>query len=88
MTVNGEKHLADKKATIEEFKIGERPEATVDLTPGGDSADYLKELRLQNPEVIHAPTLQQLARRSRKPKLIRTAERIAALLSAEEGELL
>ena len=58
------------------------------LTPGGDSADYLKELRLQNPEVIHAPTLQQLARRSRKPKLIRTAERIAALLSAEEGESL
>ena len=58
------------------------------LTPGGDSVDYLKELRLQNPEVIHAPILQQLARRSRKPKLIRTAERIVALLSAEEGESL
>lgn len=58
----------------------------VHLTSGADSLDYLRELRLQNPEAINVPLLAQLARRSGKPKLIRAAKTIGDLLVSEEEE--
>lgn len=58
----------------------------VHLTPGADSADYLGELRLQNPAAIRMTVLHELARRSGKPKLIRAARLAGPLLAAEKGE--
>jgi len=59
----------------------------VHLTPGGEATTFLKELRLQDPSGIICPdTLDKLARRSAKPKLIRSARRIAALLAQDQGE--
>lgn len=58
----------------------------VHLTPGADSAEYLRELRLQNPEAIDLSRLDELARRSARPKLIRAAGLIGPLLAAEAGE--
>ncbi len=56
------------------------------LTPGGDSVDFLRELRLQNHSVFQRDVLEEMALRSRKPKLIRATEKIASLLAEEEGE--
>jgi predicted transcriptional regulator of viral defense system len=60
----------------------------VHLTPGADSTDYLRELRLQNPAAIHMSALIELAQRSGKPKLVRTARLVGPLLAAEEGDAL
>jgi len=60
----------------------------VHLTTGADSADFLRELRLQNPAAFCLSTLTELAERSGKPKLIRAARLAGPLLSAEEGETL
>ena len=60
----------------------------VHLTPGADSSGYLRELRLQNPAAIHMSLLEELARRSGKAKLVRTAQLVGPLLAAEEGEVL
>jgi hypothetical protein len=60
----------------------------VHLTPGADSDDYLRELRLQNPAAIHLPLLEELARRSGKPKLIRVAQRVGPILATEKGDAL
>jgi predicted transcriptional regulator of viral defense system len=38
------------------------------LTPGADSEEYLRQLRLQNPEAINIPSMLELAQRSGKPK--------------------
>ncbi|MCF7837259.1 MAG: hypothetical protein K9N49_01380 [Candidatus Marinimicrobia bacterium] len=61
---------------------------SVHLTPGGDSEAFLRELRLQNPAAFQPAALEDLARRSGKPKLMRAATMIAALLDEEEGERL
>jgi len=58
------------------------------LTPGADSVDYLRELRLQNPAAIHGPLLEELARRSGKAKLIRAARLVGPLLASEAGDAL
>ncbi len=58
----------------------------VHLTPGADSAEYLRELRLQNPEAIRAPILDELAHRSGKPKLVRAVRLVGPALSTAEGE--
>lgn len=58
----------------------------VHLTPGGDSEEFLRELRLQNPAAIQRATLEDLARRSGKPKLMRASARLAPLLDEEEGD--
>ena len=58
------------------------------LTPGADSVGYLRELRLQNPAAIHLSLLEELARRSGKPKLIRVAQLVGPLLASEEGDAL
>lgn len=56
----------------------------VHLTPGADSRDYLRELRLQNPSAFRPSKLEELARRSGKPKLVRAARITATLLADEE----
>ncbi|MHB8835170.1 MAG: hypothetical protein ACYC9Y_05600 [Candidatus Methylomirabilia bacterium] len=60
----------------------------VHLTPGADSFGYLRELRLQNPAAIHVPLLNELAHRSGKAKLVRTAQLVRPLLAAGEGDAL
>lgn len=60
----------------------------VHLTPGADSPEYLRELRLKNTDAMNRLVLQQLAERSGKPKLIRAARLAGQLLSAEEGDWL
>lgn len=58
----------------------------VHLTPGGDAEGFLRELRLQNPAAFQQQVLEDLARRSEKPKLVRAAGIVAALLAREEGD--
>jgi hypothetical protein len=60
----------------------------VHLTPGADSEDYLRELRLQNPAAIRMSVLTELARRSGKPKLLRAAQLVGPLLAADRGDAL
>jgi hypothetical protein len=57
----------------------------VHLTPGADDEDFLRELRLQNPAAFQFPALDDLARRSGKPKLLRAAKLIRTLLAEAEG---
>jgi len=56
----------------------------VHLTPGGDESAYLEELRLQNFDTLDVPLLIETAGKSGSRKLVRAAERIAALARAEE----
>jgi len=56
------------------------------LTPGADSEQYLRQLRLQNPEAINIPGMLELAQRSGKPKLMRASRLIGSLLEEEHGE--
>ena len=60
----------------------------VHLTPGGDSTGFLRELRLQNLSVFQHASLEEMARRSGKLKLMRASALIASLLDEEEGEAL
>jgi hypothetical protein len=60
----------------------------VHLTPGGDSLEFLRSLRLQNTEAISSPILLGLAERSRKPKLRRAARAAIRILADERGESL
>jgi len=56
------------------------------LTPGADSAAYLRELRLQNLEALDLDRLQDEAGLTRRPKLQRAAARVAALARSEMTE--
>jgi hypothetical protein len=58
------------------------------LTPGADSVEYLRGLRLQHPEAISMSALADMANRSEKPKLIRAARLIGPLLAEEAAESL
>ena len=60
----------------------------VHLTPGAASEPFLRELRLQNTGAFQPAALEELARRSGKPKLLRASRIIRALLGEEEGESL
>lgn len=60
----------------------------VHLTPGADSTDYLRELRLQNLEALNTQTLNDLAGRSGRPKLMRAVNIMESILSEEEGDTL
>ncbi len=53
------------------------------LEPGGDSREYLVELRLQHSELLDLGELGRLTEAAGKPKLRRAAARIAALAEAE-----
>jgi len=55
----------------------------VHLTPDGDNPAYLAELRLQNLERLDPQRLQKLASRAGKPKWLRAANRISALIEDE-----
>ena len=57
----------------------------IHLTPGADSEDYLRELRLQNSEAMDLSTLDELAQRSGKAKLLRAARLLKRILATEEG---
>lgn len=60
----------------------------IHMTPGADSQEYLRQLRLQNPEAIDISKILELAQRSRKPKLMRAARLIDPLLEEQRGESL
>lgn len=53
------------------------------FTTGSDSPDYLRELRLQNLERLDIGRLNGFAQRARKPKWLRVAKQIAALMADE-----
>jgi hypothetical protein len=55
----------------------------VHLTPDGDDPVYLAGLRLQNLERLDPQRLQMLAGRAGKPKWLRAASRISALIKGE-----
>ena len=55
----------------------------VHLTPNGDDPAYLDGLRLQNLERLDSQRLQALASRAGKPKGLRAAARILALIETE-----
>lgn len=54
------------------------------LQAGGDSAAYLRELRLQNTERVDQDKLRRLAEKAGSPKLRRAADRVREIASAEE----
>ncbi len=56
----------------------------IHLQPGGDSAAYLRELRLQNTERLNQDELLRLADQTGSPKLRRAADRVREITSAEE----
>jgi len=56
------------------------------LEPGGDSPDYLSELRLQNLQRLEVSELQQHATCSGSPKLMRAAAVVADMAHAEAQE--
>jgi predicted transcriptional regulator of viral defense system len=58
----------------------------IHLTAGADSAKYLRELRLQNPDVLNMQNMIELAKRSEKPKLMRATKLVDPLLEEERGE--
>lgn len=58
------------------------------LTPGGDSEDYLAELRLQNLEKLRKETLRQYAQKTTSQKLKRAVRRIEAIIDEGEGAVL
>jgi predicted transcriptional regulator of viral defense system len=58
----------------------------IHMTPGADSVEYLRQLRLQNLEAINMPTIITLAQRSGKPKLMRAAKLVGPLVEEERGE--
>lgn len=62
----------------------------VHLTPGGETTQYLQELRLQNLEQLDIQHLESLADRSGLPKLQRATQTIRTLANqeAEEFEIL
>jgi predicted transcriptional regulator of viral defense system len=53
------------------------------LEPGADRPDYLRELRLQNVEILDADELERIARDLGKPKLRRAAKRLTTLIESE-----
>lgn len=60
----------------------------IHLTPGADSENYLRQLRLQNPEALDMASMTELAKRSGKPKLIRATRLVGPLLEEESLESL
>jgi len=55
------------------------------LTPGSDNPDYLRELRLQNAEILNRELLLDFAERSGSKKLLRAARELAALMPKREA---
>lgn len=55
------------------------------LTPRSDNPDYLRELRLQNTEILNRKLLLDFAERSRSKKLLRAARMLAELIPEREA---
>ena len=55
------------------------------LTAGGDSPDFIEQLRLQNFERLNKNILRQFAEKSGYPKLIRTCRHIERIINEGEG---
>lgn len=53
------------------------------FTPGGDKAEFIEELRLQNLSVLDKEALSQAARKSGSPKLEHAASHIVRLIDRE-----
>ncbi len=53
------------------------------LTPNADSLDYLRQLRLQNLELLNLDRLHEYAQRAEKPKWQRVAGYVARLVEEE-----
>ncbi|MEA3441854.1 MAG: hypothetical protein U9R58_16380 [Chloroflexota bacterium] len=67
--------------------IASREKALLDLVylqPGGDSTDYLRELRLENLDRLNWQKFDRLVCQMGKPKLARAARRIQELAGEEE----
>ncbi len=56
------------------------------LEPGGDSLEYLRELRLQHLDQLNTIDLAHMAERIQKPKLRGGAAKILELVHEEKGE--
>ena len=56
------------------------------LRPGGDTATFLRQLRLDRLDSVDMQRLHSFAERTGKPKLIRAADRIEALAAGDSGE--
>lgn len=56
----------------------------IHLQPGGDSPDYLRELRLQAIDRFDMSAFLRLAESSHSPKLIRSARRLLQILEEDE----
>jgi predicted transcriptional regulator of viral defense system len=80
------------EVAVRQFAFVASPEKAlldlIHLTPGADSEDYLRELRLQNSEAMDLLTLGELAQRSGKAKLLRAARLVERILATEEGDSL
>lgn len=77
-------HLVDNQQAF----IASPEKALLDLVylePGGDTYDYLVELRLENLNRLDWHLLERLAIKFEKPKLLRAAKMIREL-AREEGE--
>jgi predicted transcriptional regulator of viral defense system len=83
---------AQTKVAPRQFAFVASPEKAlldlVHLTPGANSPDYLRELRLQNTDAMDMQVLRGLAERSGKPKLARAARILGSLICAEKGDSL
>lgn len=55
------------------------------LTPGSDSMQFLKELRLQNFEKINIAVLNQFTEKFQSPKIKRATSMIEEILKSDEG---
>lgn len=58
----------------------------IHLQPGGDSEEYLKELRLQNLETFDLNTFAEMAGRGGRPKLSRAVSVVEQIISAQVQE--
>lgn len=56
------------------------------LTPGSDAEEYVRQLRLQNFEKIDTGVLEDFARKTDSPKVIRAAGHVLRIISEGEGE--
>ncbi|MBA7655479.1 hypothetical protein ES703_63383 [subsurface metagenome] len=75
--------------TGQEVFIASPEKALLDLIylqPGGDSPDYLKELRLQSLDILNLNELQHLTERSGKLKLLRASVLLAKMLPIDALE--
>jgi predicted transcriptional regulator of viral defense system len=55
------------------------------LTPGGDRAEFFKELRLQNLDKLSKETLRQYTQKLDSPKLRRAVNNIETIINEGEG---